>query len=53
VVPGFYFRLGVVPEGRASGGHHTPTFYAADDSVPIAMRLMTSLAVDYLNAGTP
>jgi len=42
-----------VPEGKVSGGHHTPTFYAADDSVPIAMRLMTSLAVDYLNAGTP
>jgi len=53
VVPGFYFRLGVVPEGKASGGHHTPTFYAADESVPIAMRLMTSLVVDYLEAGTP
>jgi amidohydrolase len=53
VVPGFYFRLGVVPEGRTSEGHHTPGFYAADESVPIAMRLMTSLVVDYLAAGTP
>jgi amidohydrolase len=53
IVPGFYFRLGVVPEGKVSGGHHTPTFYAADESVPIAMRLMTSLVVDYLEAGTP
>jgi amidohydrolase len=53
VVPGFYFRLGVVPDGKVSGGHHTPTFYASDDAVPIAMRLMSSLAVDYLNAGTP
>ncbi|HEU4517779.1 MAG TPA: amidohydrolase [Steroidobacteraceae bacterium] len=52
VVPGFYFRLGVVPEGKSSGGHHTPTFYAADESVPIAMRLMTTLVVDYL-AGAP
>jgi amidohydrolase len=52
VVPGFYFRLGVVPDGVTSGGHHTPTFYAADESVPIAMRLMTSLVVDFLNAGT-
>ncbi|HKX98409.1 MAG TPA: amidohydrolase [Steroidobacteraceae bacterium] len=51
-VPGFYFRLGVVPEGKESGGHHTPTFYAADESVPIAMRLMTTLVVDYL-AGAP
>ena len=49
VVPGFYFRLGVVPEGKTSGGHHTPTFYAADESVPIAMRLMATLVVDYLN----
>jgi len=53
VVPGFYFRLGVVPEGKASGGHHTPTFYAADESVPIAMRLMSSLVVDFLGAGKP
>lgn len=51
IVPGFYFRLGVVPDGKTSGGHHTPTFYAADESVPIAMRLMTSLVVDYLEAG--
>lgn len=51
IVPGFYFRLGVVPDGKVSGGHHTPTFYAADESVPIAMRLMTSLVVDFLNAG--
>jgi amidohydrolase len=53
LVPGFYFRLGVVPEGRVSGGHHTPTFYAADESVPIAMRLMTSLVVDFLSAERP
>jgi amidohydrolase len=53
LVPGFYLRLGVVPEGKVSGGHHTPTFYAADESVPIAMRLMASLVVDYLAAGAP
>lgn len=53
VVPGFYFALGVVPEGKTSGGHHTPTFYAADESVPIAMRLMSTLVVDYLEGGAP
>jgi amidohydrolase len=53
VVPGFYFQLGVVPEGKVSGGHHTPTFYAADESVPIAMRLMTTLVVDYLEGAEP
>ena len=53
VVPGFYFQLGVVPEGKASTGHHTPGFYAADESVPIAMRLMSTLVVDYLEGGAP
>jgi len=48
VVPGFYFKVGVVPEGKASGGHHTPTFYADDRSVPIAMRALSTLALDYL-----
>ncbi len=52
IVPGFYFWIGVVPPGQASGGHHTPTFYAADESVPIAMRLMSTLVVDYLE-GAP
>ena len=53
VVPGFYFQIGVVPEGKVSGGHHTPTFYAADEAVPIAMRLMSTLVVDYLEGGAP
>ncbi|MGH6884652.1 MAG: M20 metallopeptidase family protein [Geminicoccales bacterium] len=53
LVPGFYYWIGVVPQGKVSGGHHTPTFYAADESVPIAMRLTTSLVVDYLDGGTP
>ncbi len=51
VVPGFYFQLGVVPAGKVSGGHHTPTFYAASDAVPIGMRLMSTLVLDYLAAG--
>jgi amidohydrolase len=53
LVPGFYFWIGVVPPGKASGGHHTPTFYAADESVPIAMRAMSTLVVDYLAGGAP
>jgi amidohydrolase len=53
VVPGFYFQLGVVPEGKVSGGHHTPTFYADDAAVPIAMRLLASLVLDYLGGDAP
>jgi amidohydrolase len=48
-VPGFYFFLGAVPEGRKSGGHHTPTFYADDGAVPIGVRVMTSLVLDFLS----
>jgi amidohydrolase len=48
VVPGFYFKVGVVPEGKTSGGHHTPTFYADDTSVPIAMRALSTIALDFL-----
>ena len=47
-VPGFFFHLGAVPEGRKSGGHHTPTFYADDRAIPIGIRAMTSLVLDFL-----
>ncbi len=47
-VPGFYLFIGVVPPGKVSGGHHTPTFYADDRAIPIAMRTMTALVLDAL-----
>ncbi|MEE8585341.1 MAG: amidohydrolase [Acidobacteriota bacterium] len=50
-VPGFYFRLGMVKPGTESGGHHTPTFQADDSSVPVGMRVMSRVIVDYLNRG--
>ncbi len=49
-VPGFFFRLGMVKPGTTSGGHHTPDFQADDASVPIGMRVMTNLLLDYLEA---
>lgn len=49
-VPGFYFFLGAVPPGRKSGGHHTPTFYADDRAIPIGIRVMTGLVLDFLSA---
>lgn len=49
VVPGFYFRLGVVKPGTTSGGLHTPTFRADDSSVAVGMRAMARLLVDYLS----
>ena len=47
-VPGFYFRLGTVDPERGSGGHHTPDFAADDASVPIGIRTMSSILLDYL-----
>jgi amidohydrolase len=51
LVPGFYYKLGVVPEGKSSGGHHTPTFYDDDQAVPIGIRTLSALVLDYLTSG--
>jgi amidohydrolase len=51
-VPGFFYRLGTVAPGTTSGDHHTPTFMADDASIPIGMRVMTGLVLDYRN-GAP
>src|SRR5215210_8784483 len=48
-VPGFYFFLGAVPPGKKSGGHHTPTFYADDRAIPIGIKAMTGLILDFLS----
>ncbi len=50
-VPGFYIAIGGVPEGKVSGGHHTPTFYVDDQLVPHAMRIMTALVLEGLRGG--
>lgn len=47
-VPGFFYWLGTLKEGTASGPHHSPTFRADDDSVPVGMRAMSNLLIDYL-----
>ena len=52
-VPGFFFRLGQVIPGGTSGGHHTPDFQADNSAVPVGIRAMTNLLLDYLEAGRP
>ena len=47
-VPGFFFRLGQVIPGGTSGGHHTPDFQADNSAVPVGIRAMTNLLLDYL-----
>lgn len=48
-VPGFFFRLGQVKPGTTSGDHHTPSFLADDGAVPVGIRVMSYVLVDYLS----
>jgi amidohydrolase len=49
LVPGFFFFLGVQkPGGPVSGDHHTPTFMADDSAIPIGVKAMTTVVLDYL-----
>ena len=50
-VPGFYFRVGQVAPGTESGDHHTPTYRADDAMIPIAIRAMANLVMDFLSRG--
>ena len=47
-VPGFFYRLGTLKDGTVSGPHHSPMFRADDDSVPVGMRVMSNVLMDYL-----
>lgn len=47
-VPGFYFRLGTVKPGTTSGDHHTPTFQADDSAIPVGVRAMAQVVLDFL-----
>jgi amidohydrolase len=47
-IPGFYFRLGQVKPGTTSGDHHTPTFVADDSAIPVGVKTMSYLLLDYL-----
>jgi amidohydrolase len=47
-VPGFIFFLGVSTPAAPSGDHHTPTFMADDSAVPVGIRAMATVLLDYL-----
>ena len=51
VVPGFFYMLGVHKPGTESGDHHSPTFMADDAAIPIGMRAMGNVVLDYLKSG--
>jgi len=52
--PGVFVSLGVTPpdrDWRTAPSNHSPLFVADDNALPIGVRIMTSLALDYLRAG--
>ncbi len=48
--PGMFFNLAVTPAGVDSRGavNHSPLFQGDDSALPIGVRLMSSVALDYL-----
>lgn len=49
-VPGFFYSLGVTKAGTTTGGHHTPTFQADDSAIPVGIKAMTTVVLDYFRA---
>jgi amidohydrolase len=52
-VPGIFMFLGVTPEGtdpKLAAPNHSPKFFVDERALPIGVRLLSELAVDYLNA---
>lgn len=55
-VPSFFFMVGVTPQGTnvlTAPANHSPLFYLDEAAIPIALRAMTTVAVDYLTKLTP
>ncbi len=54
VVPGLFMFLGIVPEGtdpRLAPSNHSPLFFADEGALPVGVRTMAGLALDYLASG--
>jgi len=53
-VPGLFFFLGVTPKDQdpsKAAMNHSPLFYADESALPIGVKVMTNLALDYLYGG--
>ncbi len=50
-VPGMFFFLGVTPADQdpaKAAQNHSPLFFADESALPVGVRALTNLAVDYL-----
>ena len=53
-VPGIFFFLGVTPPGADNdtvAANHSPRFFADERALPVGVRALSYLAVDYLRGG--
>lgn len=51
-VPGLFFFLGVTPRDQdhsKAPANHSPLFFADESALPVGVRVMTNLALDYLH----
>lgn len=54
-VPGVFFFLGVTPRDqdfRKAAQNHSPYFFADESALPVGVRTLASLAIDYLTGGS-
>ncbi|MHB1223978.1 MAG: amidohydrolase, partial [Gemmatimonadaceae bacterium] len=54
-VPGVFLFLGVIPEGtdpKSAAPNHSPRFQADEAALPVGVKALVGLAMDYLAGGT-
>jgi len=51
LTPSAILWLGVLPAGMAKTALHSPTFVADEQSIPVGVKLMSGIILDYLGAG--
>ncbi|MFN9204599.1 MAG: hypothetical protein ACK6DP_16275 [Gemmatimonas sp.] len=54
LAPGFFFNLAVTPPGvdlQTVASNHSPLFQGDDRALPVGVRAMSSLAVEFLTSG--
>jgi amidohydrolase len=53
-IPGLYFFLGVTPDGvnpATTAKNHSPLFFADEKALPVGVRALTQLTLDYMASG--
>ena len=53
-IPGMYISLGVTPKGKdplTAAVNHSPLFFVDEAALPLGVRALANLALDYLSGG--